>query len=385
MPEGDTIHLVARRLNAALAGRRLELADAPNPRSPLHSRAAELGGATLEEAEAFGKHLVAHFSNGLALHSHLGMNGRWFVAADGRLPYGSPGCDWPRAGRSHRRTAARSCASSASRGCATTLPCAASGRTRCDPGSSARRRSSACGASGPAARSATRCSTRRSSPGSATRSGSRACSRPGSARGARSRTSTASELELVVAENERVMTASVAKGRRPRSIYRANRAGALPALRRPDLLARAGRRQPNRLLVSGVSGLATSSICPAEARYWSRWARQPQRCSRACRCSRSSRAPSSSGSPPWRSRARTRRACASSTRATTPTPATSSATATCGSPASTPTAARSRSRRSVRATSSASSRCSTAAAARRASRRSRMPSCSRCRRRTSAG
>ncbi len=90
MPEGDTIHLVAARINAALAGKRIELADAPNPRSPLHNRAAELQGATLEEVEAFGKHLVAHFSNELALHSHLGMNGRWFVTADGRLPYGRP-------------------------------------------------------------------------------------------------------------------------------------------------------------------------------------------------------------------------------------------------------------------------------------------------------
>lgn len=90
MPEGDTIHLAARRMNAALAGKRLELADAPNPRSPLHNRAGGLRGATVEEVEAFGKHLVAHFSNELALHSHLGMNGRWFVAADGRRPYGRP-------------------------------------------------------------------------------------------------------------------------------------------------------------------------------------------------------------------------------------------------------------------------------------------------------
>jgi endonuclease-8 len=90
VPEGDTIHRAAGRLNAALAGKRLELADAPNPRSPVHNRASELRGATLEGAEAFGKHLVAHFSNGLALQSHLGMNGRWWITADGRLPYGRP-------------------------------------------------------------------------------------------------------------------------------------------------------------------------------------------------------------------------------------------------------------------------------------------------------
>lgn len=95
MPEGDTIHRAAARMNAALRGKEMVLADAPNPRSPLFGRAGELRGETLEEAEAFGKHLVAHFSGGLALHSHLGMNGRWWITADGGLPYGRP---WLRLG-----------------------------------------------------------------------------------------------------------------------------------------------------------------------------------------------------------------------------------------------------------------------------------------------
>lgn len=90
MPEGDTIHRAARRLNAALAGRELELAEAPNPRSPLHNRASELAGRKVERAEAFGKHLLIELSGGAVVHSHLGMNGRWFIAADGRLPYGRP-------------------------------------------------------------------------------------------------------------------------------------------------------------------------------------------------------------------------------------------------------------------------------------------------------
>jgi endonuclease-8 len=90
MPEGDTIHRVAERLRTALGGREIERSEAPNPRSPLAARAAELQGRVLEDAEARGKHLIAHFSEGLALHSHLGMNGRWFIAADGRLPYGKP-------------------------------------------------------------------------------------------------------------------------------------------------------------------------------------------------------------------------------------------------------------------------------------------------------
>jgi endonuclease VIII len=90
MPEGDTIHRAAQRMNAALRGKEIVLADAPSPRSPVFNRASELQGRTLTEAEAFGKHLVVHFSDDVAVHSHLGMNGRWFIAADGRLPHGRP-------------------------------------------------------------------------------------------------------------------------------------------------------------------------------------------------------------------------------------------------------------------------------------------------------
>lgn len=77
-------------MQAALGGREMAVADAPNPRSPIHQRAKELEGRTLELAEARGKHLLAHFSGDLVLHSHLGMNGRWWITADGRLPYGKP-------------------------------------------------------------------------------------------------------------------------------------------------------------------------------------------------------------------------------------------------------------------------------------------------------
>jgi endonuclease-8 len=90
VPEGDTIHLAARRMQQALGGRTIERAEAPNPRSPLHRRAGELAGRTLESVEARGKHLLAHFSGDLVLHSHLGMNGRLRIFADGRRPHGKP-------------------------------------------------------------------------------------------------------------------------------------------------------------------------------------------------------------------------------------------------------------------------------------------------------
>jgi endonuclease-8 len=90
MPEGDTIHRAARRFGAAIGGREIELADAPNPRSPIHGRAGSLQGRVLERVEARGKHLLAHFSGDLVVHSHLGMNGRWRIAADGATPFGKP-------------------------------------------------------------------------------------------------------------------------------------------------------------------------------------------------------------------------------------------------------------------------------------------------------
>lgn len=90
MPEGDTIHRAARKIDAALTGREITLAHAPSPRSPIHDRSGELAGATLERAEARGKHLLLHFSGERVIHSHLGINGRWFVRADGRLPHGRP-------------------------------------------------------------------------------------------------------------------------------------------------------------------------------------------------------------------------------------------------------------------------------------------------------
>ena len=93
MPEDDTIHRDgAADADGARPGSEIELADAPNPRSPIHNRrrptcrARESSSARRRSASIF----VAHFSGGIGLHSHLGMNGRWWITADGRLPYGKP-------------------------------------------------------------------------------------------------------------------------------------------------------------------------------------------------------------------------------------------------------------------------------------------------------
>lgn len=72
MPEGDTIHRIARALRAELPGRvidRIELHDA----GPV----AELAGRAVTGVEAVGKHLLVHIEGGWSLRVHLGMKGRW--------------------------------------------------------------------------------------------------------------------------------------------------------------------------------------------------------------------------------------------------------------------------------------------------------------------
>lgn len=79
MAEGDTILRLARRLNSALAGREIEEARSPGMRRPEGRPAEELRGRSLERGESRGKHLLLHFSGGLALHSHLGIKGGWHL------------------------------------------------------------------------------------------------------------------------------------------------------------------------------------------------------------------------------------------------------------------------------------------------------------------
>jgi endonuclease-8 len=91
MAEGDTVHRTARRLAAALAGRRVNAVDVPSARSPLRrqtARLAELRGGRLQAAEARGKHLLLHFDAGLVIHAHLGMHGSWQLR--------EPGSHWRR-------------------------------------------------------------------------------------------------------------------------------------------------------------------------------------------------------------------------------------------------------------------------------------------------
>jgi endonuclease-8 len=75
VPEGDTLHRAARRLQA-LVGERLEV-EARHPRAVATGVAQRLDGRVLESVEAQGKNLLLRFEGGYVLRSHLRMSGSW--------------------------------------------------------------------------------------------------------------------------------------------------------------------------------------------------------------------------------------------------------------------------------------------------------------------
>jgi endonuclease-8 len=87
MPEGDTVWLAARTLNAALAGKTLRRSDFRLPRLAT----ADLAGATVAEVVARGKHLLLRLDDGRTLHSHLRMDGSWHLFQAGEKWRGGPG------------------------------------------------------------------------------------------------------------------------------------------------------------------------------------------------------------------------------------------------------------------------------------------------------
>ncbi len=88
VPEGDTIHRAARRLQV-LVGERLA-AESPHPRAQAERVAERIDGRVLESVEAIGKNLVFRFEGGVVLRSHLRMSGRWTVAPRGSRRTGKP-------------------------------------------------------------------------------------------------------------------------------------------------------------------------------------------------------------------------------------------------------------------------------------------------------
>lgn len=75
MPEGDTIHRAARNLNEALAGKTITRFVTMLPKLEKH----DVVGRTIERVHAVGKHLLIELSGGIAIHTHMRMNGEWHI------------------------------------------------------------------------------------------------------------------------------------------------------------------------------------------------------------------------------------------------------------------------------------------------------------------
>lgn len=76
MPEGHTIHRLARSLRAVFAGEPVRLS---SPQGRFAEAAAALDGAVMRSTHAYGKHLFTEFDTDRWVHVHLGLFGRFDV------------------------------------------------------------------------------------------------------------------------------------------------------------------------------------------------------------------------------------------------------------------------------------------------------------------
>ena len=74
MPEGHTIHRLARDLGHDLDG---DPITASSPQGRFGAGAARINGSVLTKSEAYGKHLFCEWNTGDILHVHLGLIGKF--------------------------------------------------------------------------------------------------------------------------------------------------------------------------------------------------------------------------------------------------------------------------------------------------------------------
>lgn len=79
MPEGHSVHRIARQFSLHFVGKRVS---ASSPQGRFAAGAAELDGHVMVAAKAIGKQLFLEFDNGLWLRVHLGLYGAWDFAGD---------------------------------------------------------------------------------------------------------------------------------------------------------------------------------------------------------------------------------------------------------------------------------------------------------------
>ena len=83
MPEGHTIHRIARDHSKLLIGREIRVS---SPQGRFTADAERVDGATLERIEPYGKHLFYEWSTGEVGHVHLGLFGKFRVHVHDDVP-----------------------------------------------------------------------------------------------------------------------------------------------------------------------------------------------------------------------------------------------------------------------------------------------------------
>ena len=83
MPEGDTVHRAARNLNEALGGKIVARFETVLAQLARVDDEQPIRGRTIERVRARGKHLLIDLSGGIALHTHMRMNGEWHIYRSG--------------------------------------------------------------------------------------------------------------------------------------------------------------------------------------------------------------------------------------------------------------------------------------------------------------